>query len=374
MVRFHRRFETYRSPELVEGRSTASRMIARRPSTGSGLRFFVTALATAAPVAATAQAVAPWTEAVVSVSDIGASAALFRDIGGWTRTDRGKVGRAELEYWQLPPATKATFERWCAPAAITGCIRFVRFTGVPQRPIRLATRAWDTGGIYSIMVRSDNVPALFDAAVARGWWAESAPIRFTFGASDLRNVVLTGPHGINLAVYERVSPPFTAFPVGRISQAFNSMRMVKSRPIARAFYEQKLGFAVLFDSNNEPATPAPSNFGIPFNYTPQIKRAAAALQPVPGVEVGRVEVMQIEGFTGADVSAHASPPNLGIISVRYPVTGLAAYRAQLTARGVNSSYAADNVTVPGLGQVSLVAVRDPDGNITEFYESTKERP
>jgi catechol 2,3-dioxygenase-like lactoylglutathione lyase family enzyme len=223
------------------------------------------------------------------------------------------------------------------------------------------------------MVRSDNVPALFDAAIARGWWAESEPIRFTFGASDLRNVVLTGPHGINLAVYQRVSPSFTAFSVGRISQAFNAMRMVKSRPEARAFYEQKLGFAVLFDSDREPPEPAPSNFGIPFNLTPQIKRAAAALQPMAGLETGRVEVMQIEGFTGADHSAHASPPNLGIISVRYPVTGLAAYRAQLAARGVAIAYSADAVPVGGIGRTSLIAVRDPDGNITEFYETAKER-
>ena len=319
-------------------------------------------------VPATAQEVAPWSEAVVSVTDISASAALFREVGGWHRTHAGKVAAAELDYWQLSRKARATFERWCAPGTDTGCIRFVRFTGVAQRPVRLATRAWDTGGIYSIMVRSDNVPALFDAAIARGWWAESAPIRFTFGASDLRNVVLTGPHGINLAVYERVSPTFTAFPVGRISQAFNSMRMVKSRPAARAFYERELGFALLFDSNNEPATPAPSNFGIPLNLTPQIKRAAAALQPVSGLETGRIEVMQIEGFTGGDVSAYASPPNLGILSVRYPVKGLNAFRAQLETRRVAIAYAAAAVPVGGLGRVALIAVRDPDGNITEFYE------
>jgi hypothetical protein len=225
-----------------------------------------------------AQQVEPWTEAVVSVEDIRQSTRLFREAGSWRVTHKGKVTRAELDYWKLPKAASATFERLCAPATDSGCIRFVRFKGVEQRPIRLATRAWDTGGIYSIMVRSDNVPALFDAAIKLGWWAESEPIRFTFGASDLRNVVLTGPHGINLAVYQRISPPFTAFPVGRISRAFNSMRMVKSRPESRAFYEQKLGFTVRFDTNFEPPEPAPSNFGIPLNFTPQIKRGAAALQ------------------------------------------------------------------------------------------------
>jgi catechol 2,3-dioxygenase-like lactoylglutathione lyase family enzyme len=328
------------------------------------------ALAALALLAAPAQAqqVSPWTEAVVSVSDIADATRLFREIGGWTVTHKGKLNHAELDYWKLPRSASGSFERLCAPATNTGCIRFVSFKGVEQRPIRLAARAWDTGGIYSIMVRSDNVPALFDAAIKLGWWAESEPIRFTFGQSDLRNVVLTGPHGINLAVYERVSPPFEAFPVGRISQAFNSMRMVKSRVNARDFYQQQLGFQILFDSANEPREPARSNFGIPLNYTPSVKRAAAALQPVAG-ETGRVEVMQIDGFTGSDVSDHALPPNLGILSVRYPVSDLAAYRASLDLRGVSIRYEAKGVKIAGVGIADLIAVRDFDGSITEFYET-----
>jgi catechol 2,3-dioxygenase-like lactoylglutathione lyase family enzyme len=322
----------------------------------------------AAPVAA--QDIAPWSEAVVSVEDISDAKRLFVEVGNWRVTHKGKVARTELDYWQLPTKAAATFERLCAPEVNIGCIRFVRFTGVEQRPIRLATRAWDTGGIYSIMVRSDNVPALFDAAIKLGWWAESEPVRFQFGQSDLRNVVLTGPHGINIAVYERISPAFSAFPVGRISQAFNSMRMVRDKGVARDFYRDMFGFSVLFDSGFEPAEPAKSNFGIPLNYTPTIKRAAAALQPVPG-ETGRVEVMQIDGFTGGDVSTFASPPNLGIISVRYPVEDIAAFRAKLIASGVPIAYERSGVKISGIGgidEVSILAVRDPDGNITEFYE------
>ncbi len=331
------------------------------------MRAIALALIASSPVSA--QTVEPWTEAVVSVTDIAAASKLFREAAGWRVTHKGKVARAELDYWNLPDQAQASFQRLCAPGTSTGCIRFIRFSGVPQRPIRLGTRAWDTGGIYSIMIRSDNVPALFDDAVQMGWSAESPPIRFQFGSSDLRNVVLTGPHGINIAVYQRISPAFTGFPVGRMSQAFNSMRMVRSRPEARAFYEEKLGFSVLFDSNNEPTEPAPSNFGIPLNFTPQIKRAAVALQPGSG-ETGRVEVMQIEGFTVSDVSIHASPPNLGILSVRYPVNNLAAFRSKIEARGVTVFYEGQAVQISGIGPVNIIAVRDPDGNITEFYETT----
>jgi catechol 2,3-dioxygenase-like lactoylglutathione lyase family enzyme len=321
------------------------------------------------PGMAAEHGVQPWTEAVISVTDIPTITRLFREVGGWRVTHRGQMSRGELDYWRLPPEASARFERLCAPGANTGCLRFVQFRGVPQRPIRLAARAWDTGGIYSIMVRSDNVQDVFERAIAMGWWAESEPIRFRFGQSDLSNVVLTGPHGINLAIYQRHSPAFTAFPVGRISQAFNSMRMVRDRAASRRFYEAGLGFGVLFDSANEPAEPAYSNLGIPYNLTPRIPRAAAALQPVLG-ETGRVEVMQIEGFTGRDYSVFAAPPNLGILSVRYPVDEWDAFRENLLSRNIASAYEAYGVSVSALsysGHIDVFAVRDVDGSLTEFY-------
>jgi hypothetical protein len=331
------------------------------------LTYFFTLILAFAAKPIIAQDISPWTEAVISVENIEQASRLFKEVGNWKVIQKGKLSQAELDYWKLPKTAKATFQLLCAPNTTTGGIRFIRFENVLQRPIRLAKRAWETGGIYSIMVRSDNIPDLFDKAIKLGWWAESEPVQFTFGTSNLRNVVLTGPHGINLAVYERISPPFAAFPVGRISQSFNSMRMVKSRVAARDFYNKTLGFSILFDSDKEPEEPAPSNFGIPLNYTPKIKRAAAALFPIVG-ETGRVEVMQIDGFTGGDASEHANPPNLGIISVRYPVKGLATYKEQLLKKSVTIHYEAQNVPIKGIGIVNLFAIKDLDGNITEFYE------
>jgi catechol 2,3-dioxygenase-like lactoylglutathione lyase family enzyme len=315
--------------------------------------------------------VAPWTEAVISVTDTAPFARLLGDLGGWRRVDQGQVSAAEIRYWQLPASASARFQLWCAPAATTGCLRLISFKGVPQQPIRLAARAWDPGGIYSIMMRSDDLPTLFDKAIKAGWWAESPVIRFNFGGSDLRNVVLTGPHGINFGVYQRLSPPFTAFPLGLISQGFNAMRMVASRTVARDFYNLKLGFGIVFDGDGSNATgalPEPSNFGIPLNYTLKAQRAAAALGPVPG-ETGRVEVMQITEFAGIAQGGFARAPNLGILSVRYPVRDLAGYQAALEKAGVRPVQKAGAVAIKGLGTADIFAVADPDGNLTEFYHA-----
>jgi catechol 2,3-dioxygenase-like lactoylglutathione lyase family enzyme len=222
------------------------------------------------------------------------------------------------------------------------------------------------------MVRTDNAQALFERALALGWWAESEPIAFTFGESRLRNVVLTGPHGINIAAYERVSPPFTAFPLGSISQAFNSMRMVRDQRASVSFYRDRLGFQVVFDADYRDPAPQASNFSLPHNLTTSIVRRAAALQPLPG-ETGRVEVMEFVGLDGKDAAAHASPPNLGLLSIRYPVAGLESYRGKLAGHKVAFSHSASRVAIAGLGQVDLFAVRDPDGALTEFFEAGRGR-
>lgn len=325
--------------------------------------------ASAAPQAA-AFGVEPWSEVVVSVTDLDASAAWLVEDGGWREVARGALGREELAYWHLPQTVSGAYLRICAPQADTGCIRYIRFDGVKaQRPIRLAARPWDTGGIFSIMLRSEDVPAMFDAAIARGWWAESPPYAFRFGGSDLVNVVIRGPHGVNYALYQRAAPPFDGFPVGRLSQAFNTMRMVRDQPAALAFFRDRLGFGVLFDAPFTDPEPRPNNFSVPANLATTLVRRAAVAQPVLPGEGGRVELMQFEGFAGRDLSDQASPPNLGIISVRYPVARLGAYRALVEAEGVVAAHEASAVAVGGLGTVDLFAVRDPDGNLTEFYHA-----
>lgn len=333
----------------------------------AGVLTFATASPSAAQDAA-AFGVAPWAEAVISVRDIAKSSAFLLG-GGWRVIAKGAVARSELAYWHLPPTAAARFARLCARQAKRGCVRLVRFVDAgPQRPIRLAARPWDTGGIYSVMVRTDNVRREFDRAIALGWWAESEPYPLEFGGSHLVNVVVQGPDGVNYALYERSAPRFTQFPVTPLSQGFNAMRMVADQPAAVRFYRDRLGFRAVFDAPFVDPRAQPTNFSVPANLAPTLVRRAAALGPGDG-ESGRVEVMQFEGFGGRTFAAFASPPNLGILSLRYPVADLDGYRRAIEQRGVHPVYAADRVAVAGLGALDLIAVRDPDGNLTEFFHA-----
>ena len=340
----------------------------------------VLSAAAASPLSAAPAAdhgVGPWTEVVVSVADLDESSAWLAEHGGWRTVAEGDLARAELDYWALPETVTAAFRKLCAPDTDTGCIRFVRFEGAgEQRPIRLAARPWDTGGIFSIMLRTEDAQAAFDAAIALGWWAESEPYSFSFGGSDLVNVVIRGPHGVSYALYERRAPPFDAFPVGTLSQAFNTMRMVADQPASLAWYRDGLGFGVLFDAPFTDPEARSNNFSVPANLAMTLIRRAAVAQPVLPQETGRVEVMQFEGFEGRSFAAHAAPPNFGIISVRYPVREAATYRLFIAAQGVTVERAGSAVPIEGLydrgannaASFSLFAVRDPDGNITEFFD------
>ena len=317
-----------------------------------------------APAAAQSSEIGGWTEAVVSVRDLAAASRLFEQFE-WSVVGQGRVARTELDYWRLPRTASARFRKICAGGVREGCIRFIAFSGVPQRPIRLGARPWDTGGTFSLMIRTDNVRAAFDAAIAAGWHAESEPYRFAFGGSDLWNVVLSSPQGFNIALYERISPPFTEYPLKRLSRAFNAMRMVRDQRASVAHYTQ-LGFSKAFDSDYVDPAATATNFSIPKNYATRIVRRAAAMHPFAS-GTGRVELMQFVGFEGKDQSAHAIAPNLGILSLRFPVHGLAAYRARLVEAGVPAVQRGDGVAIGALGRVDVFAVRDPDGSLNEFY-------
>ena len=186
----------------------------------------------------------------------------------------------------------------------------------------------------------------------------------------MRQGVLTGPDGFNVALYQRNSPPFTEFPLGLMSRAFNAMRMVRDQRASVAWYRDRLGFSQAFDQDYRDPAPGPTNFSIPHNLAPTIARCASAMHPVPNGS-GRIEIMQFVGFTGKDVSAFAHAPNFGILSVRYPVDRLTAFRTQVEARGVTP---AQTGTIAIAGRpTAAFGVRDPDGNLTEFYDSGSKR-
>ncbi len=309
----------------------------------------------------------PWREALLSVRDPQQAARLFIDIGGFEVIAEGRMDHQEINYWQLSGEVTGDFLLLRAPGTDHGFLRFVRFNDVGQRPVRVGARAWDTGGYFSLMMRARELDAVYADALALGWLAESEPVQFVFPPSVLGNVVLKGPDGINIALYERLEPSLDAFwQFERLSQPFNAMQMVADIEHADAFFTDVLGMEHFWAGDFLDPEPGPNNFGLPQNLTTEIPRRTRILQARPG-ETGRLELMQFAGLDGRELGERAQPPNLGILSVRYPVPDIDAARARIEAAGAAVWRGPAVLELPPYGAVNILALRAPDGAIVELF-------
>ncbi|MEM9881116.1 MAG: hypothetical protein AAF862_17755, partial [Pseudomonadota bacterium] len=132
-----------------------------------------------------------------------------------------------------------------------------------------------------------------------------------------------------------------------------------------------LGMTTFWASDFIDPRPDYNNFGLPQNLTTKIPRRTRILWPQPG-ETGRLEAMQFVGLTGRDLSARAQPPNLGILSVSYPVRDIASAAAALQAKDVKPAYALRAFNWPPYGNVKMFAVQSPDGALINLFEHKRQ--
>jgi catechol 2,3-dioxygenase-like lactoylglutathione lyase family enzyme len=325
--------------------------------------------AATAPEAKTAVVSGPWQEAVVSVSDLDRTAAFFIQVGGYTVRWRGTVPRSTLTHWQLPPESRGQALLLAPEGAEDGFVRLVRLEGVERVPMRPGARPWDTGCYFSLMLRGKDLDARYREAIDLGWWTESEIVGLSFGTSKLKNVIFKGPDGVNVAVYERLSPPLADFwpPFERFTQAFNTMQTVRYRDATHRFFTEVLGFGTFYKGKPFVASePTYSNFSVPTELTTTHWSRAGIVHPTPG-EVGRMEFIEFTDLGGEDYSDRCLPPNLGILSVRYPVADAGAARDTIAERGWPILYEPSASSIAPYGKVKVLAVQSPDGAMVELF-------
>ncbi|MFO0333918.1 MAG: VOC family protein [Pseudomonadota bacterium] len=320
-----------------------------------------------------------WSEAVVSVSSLARSIEWLTSVARWEVRRRGTTDPALLKHWGLPPTASGAEALLCNPGDQSACVRLIRFLGVPsQVQIRSGAQAWEPGGIYSLMTRSRDTEAAFARHVALGYTGVSDPIFFDYQGVQIRNVVLRGPDGVNLAIYERVRPPLSGWTTIRgLSSPFNAMQMVRDRDRARDFYLRVFGYEVLSNAEFLDPKPGPNNFGVPANLVTSVSRRHAIL----GIGVAglgdaagarQMEVMQFVGLEGRDLADRARSPNFGIVAVRFPTARLDE-RVKAARDGGYDVGAVSEATIEGWGRVRVADVRSPDGAIVQLVEAVPRR-
>ncbi len=316
----------------------------------------------------------PWQEAVLSVTDLRASARFFHEIGGYENKAHGSVSASEIATWGL--AAEATGEMLILgrPGENQANLRLIRFDRAGRRaPMRPGARAWDTGCYFSLMARMKDMQSVYDDAIAIGWWTETPITYLEFGASKLNITIFRGPDGIQVQGYERLSPPLPSDipPFERMTRPFNIMQMVRDRDISYDFFTRVLGFATFYHGEPYTAkTPTPTPLGLPINLTTTIPYQASIVYPTPG-EFGRMEMIEIRGLDGQDYSGRCDAPNLGILAVRFEVADVAVAETEIKSRGWPIHRPISRADMELLGQVDIFSIKTPDGAIIQFYHKVK---
>jgi catechol 2,3-dioxygenase-like lactoylglutathione lyase family enzyme len=312
-------------------------------------------------------AIQPYKEFVFSVGNLAKALDFYAGYLGWETVVQGPVAPSVLAAWQLPPAATAQEVLLRLPGTDTGQLRLVQFRGLAQRHIRSGGKAWDPGGFMDIDLRVADLGQVYDDLREMGWHGVSDPVEMRVGPFHLHELLIKGHDEVMIAFVQRLVPPQPHMPGGRhvVSNIYLSAMIVRDLAPARHFFVNQLGFVVV---NELPLRLEGDNmFGLPHNVIAQTAIELVILSP-DGARDTMLDLIYLPGIVGQDHSAHAVPPNRGVLMCRFPVRNLAAYHDFVRANGVRPVTKLHRQVLAPYGEVELFAVRSPDGAWLEFFE------
>ena len=318
---------------------------------------------------------AGWQEAVLSVRDAPAVLRFLTEVAGWQLRFEGPLSGAALDFYSGKPGAwpaAAGRREWLVTdgEGKPGFVRLVAFARPDAVRIRSGAMPWDTGGVLSLMTRSNATAKVYRAAQDLGWSSFNDPTLLDMRDSgvQLTNVVLTGPDGVAVSVYERLTPRMPDAPdLQRLRRPFNAMQSVRNLAAARHFYAEVLGFEVVNEGQFTNPRRESNNFGLPANLVAAAPMPFAILGPRRSGPT-QVELVQFADVEGRDLADRAVAPNLGVLALRFPVSSLAEIESRLRKAEWPIAAGPAMLDVRPYGRVRLLAVRAPDGTWLEFFE------
>ena len=315
----------------------------------------------------------PWisggyTEAVFNVSDIQSHIRFYESVAGWEVVHRGDVERPLIDAYGLPASVTATEAVMANPGTDRGFIRLVDFAGIEQVQMRSNAQPWDTGGWFDVNARVADMDAKFREFQSNDWQAVSDPVEFSFGPFVVEEWLARGPDGIVIAMIERKQPPLEGWPhLRELSRLFNATQVVSNVPAAQSFYADKLGFRVYLEHSGPSPEPGPNVLGLPNNLAAEISRDVVILHPT-GINDGSIELLAFEGLTGTDFAERSTPGNLGIFTLRFPVSDMDGFHDHVREQRIDVALSPTRASLLPYGTGRIMAVRGPGNVWLEFYE------
>ncbi len=309
-------------------------------------------------------------EAVISVTDIAAATATWVEVGGFEVICQRQGDAALARFWDLPQDTRIDEVVLKKTVSDRGLIRLVKFHGLPQVQIRSSGTAWDTGGIFDLYLYTVDVDGVFAALRTRGWQAYNDPVGYVLGPFDIREVIMRGPDGEVLVIMQKNAPPYDKSLWGvdqGLGWPFNSALLVKDYDAHMSLFADQLGWSKHLGGTNISDAPGENPLGYPWNLAQTVPRHFQAFANNESDRNGSVQIMQVDGMTGKDFSSRGKPPNLGILTLRFPVPDVGVFSERFTANGGVIRATAQALDLPPFGKIDMVAAETPEGARLEFF-------
>ena len=306
-------------------------------------------------------------EVIISVRNAEKTSEFYCKVAGWKFIHQAVLSDMQLKYWGLSTDLEATEILLHNPGDSEGFLRVISFGDVKQKHIRSSSQSWDTGGIYDIDVRVVDLQNSYEEFRSAGWTAYNDPLEYEFDKFHISEVLLHGPEDIVVALIQRHKPTLEGYPnLRKLSHIFNSSQIVEDIEVSKQFYMDVLGFKIYMEHNLVGSETGENLFGLPKNLYKEVERRICILHP-EGSNSGSVELIQLVGVEGTSYADDAVPPNLGILSLRFPVLNMAALIFRLESKEVKILND-DKIMIEPYGLCHTICIQSPDGAWLEFFE------
>lgn len=309
-----------------------------------------------------------WRDALISVSDLKQSVSHYQKLMCWKPIGPSHdVDKALLEAWGLPNAASAR-EQVLVHETDRDCrFRLIEFSGVKKRQIRPGGRFWDPGGISNLSCRVESMAETYGAMKAAGWVGHHEPVAYKFGPFTVEEVAATGPDGVNFSLVERIDPPLKEDEkFGTVGPIFNSPQIFEDIEQAFGFYRDGLGFKKALDTQIVWQPPGSNVFGLPYKIAMNTPVRVGIVHP-QGTMNGCIELIESGEWSSNDFSRQATPPNLGIMSLRFVVPDYEAYMSRIKSSDhIQLNYEDVRFHSGPDGDQIISGLYSPNGSLLEF--------
>ena len=310
-------------------------------------------------------------EMVVSVKFLDRAIDLYKEIADWEVAYRGLAPADQAMHWGLPKDTVVEQAVLRVPGTAKGYLRLVKFVGVEQQRIRSSARPFDTGAIFNFNALVKDLEGVFEAMRDNGFVGFADPTYYTIFGKRYGGAMLRGHDGVVINLLLRVNDPYEDIPpFTKMSHVVNATQMVDDYDESMEFFRDKLGWHLRWEAAPQWPADGANNMGLPNNLLLEgkVKERAASFIFAPDADGGSIEIFHFEGVSGADFSARAHPPNLGVLMYRVHVPDLETYAAMLASNGVKTLRPMTALDVAPYGQVKSLIIAAPSGAWIEFFE------